>query len=37
MTMGSFQKKNKTVELKFIASAPTYRLNNLEIRTSGFA
>ena len=29
--------KKKTVELKFITSAPSYRLNNLETRISGFA
>ena len=34
--MGSFQRK-KTVELKFITSAPAYRLSNVETRINGFA
>ena len=34
--MGSSQRK-KTVELKLITSTPRYKLNNLEIKISGFA
>ena len=35
--MGPFQKKKKLVELKFITSAPPYRLNDLEATISDFA